>query len=198
MILTLALSMGATTAIVSILEGVLLRPLPFKDAGHIVRIFTSSPGWPKFPMNPYDFRDFRSRLHSFESMAAYTHQDLQLAGTGETTRLAGFSVTAGFFHVLGLRPALGREFGVSDELPAKGQVAILSDRLWRTRLGVARDVLDKKIQLNNKLYSVVGVMPAGVQHPGNMYHAVSYGDAVDVWIPFPSRVTKIVDHTSWM
>jgi predicted permease len=184
MVLTLALSIGATSAIVSVIEGVLLRPLPYRDPARLVRVFTSSTQFPKFPMNPNDFRDFRARLHSFESFAAYTRSDLQLSGTGEAIRLSGFSVTAGFFNVLGLNPAMGREFERNDELPGRGHVAIVSDKVWRTRMGARRDVLGQRILLNAEPYTVVGVMPPGVQHPGNMYHAVMYGDTVDIWTPF--------------
>lgn len=137
-------------------------------------------------MNPNDFRDFRARLHSFESFAAYTRNDLQLAGTGDATLLSGFSVTAGYFHVLGLKPARGREFDRSDELPGRGNIAIVSDKIWRTRLGARRDALGRKIVLDAVPYTVIGVMPPGVEHPGNMYHAVSYGETVDVWTPFTS------------
>lgn len=184
MVLTLALSIGATSAIVSVIEGVLLRSLPYRNPDQLVRIFTSNRNWPKFPINPNDFRDFRTRLHSFESMAAYTRNDVQLASGGEAVWLSGFSVTSGFFHVLGLRPAMGREFNKSDELQGKGMVAIVSDKIWRTQLGGRRDVLGKTIVLNAVPYVVVGVMPPGVQHPGNMYHAVAYGDTVDIWTPF--------------
>jgi len=186
MALTLALSIGATSAIVSVVEGVLLRSLPYRNPQALVRIFTNSHHWPKFPLNPNDFRDFRARLHSFESLAAYTRNDLQLAADGEATRFSGFSVTAGFFNVLGLKPAIGRDFNRNDEFPGKGHVVIVSDRIWRTRLGARRDVLGQKIILNAVPYTVVGVMPPGVQHPGNMYHAVAYGDTVDVWTPFTS------------
>ena len=183
-ILTLALSIGATSAIVSVIEGVLLRPLPFRDAGQLVRVFTTNDAFPKFPINPNDFRDFRARLQSFESFAAYTHRDLQLAGIGAAVRLSGFSVTAGYFHVLGFKPAMGRDFDRADELPGKGQIAIISDKIWRTRLGGRRDALGQKIVLNGIPYLIVGVMPPGVQHPGNTYHAVAYGNTVDVWTPF--------------
>lgn len=184
MVLTLALSIGATSAIVSIIEGVLLRPLPFHDAKRLVRVFTSSHAWPKFPINPNDFRDFRARVQAFESFAAYTRNDLQLAGSGEATRLSGFAVTADFFHVLGLKSAMGREFDRNDELPGKGSVAVVSDKIWRTRLGGRRDALGQKILLDGVPYAVVGVMSPGVQHPGNMYHSVAYGETVDVWTPF--------------
>jgi predicted permease len=184
MLLTLALSIGATSAIVSVVNGVMLRKLPYKAPEQLVRFFLSSSSWPKFAVNPYDFRDFRARLDCFESMAAYTRANRQLGGKGEAIRVSGFAVTSGFFHVLGVRPAMGREFDRSDELAGKGNSVIISDRIWRTRLGSRRDVVGQKLDLDAIPYTVVGVMPAGTQHPGNMYHAVAYGDTVDFWIPF--------------
>jgi predicted permease len=186
MVLTLGLSIGATSAIVSVIHGVLLRSLPYRNPDKLVRIFTSAQGFPKFPLNPNDFRDFRARLHSFESLAAYTRNDLQLAGTGDAIRLSGLSVTAGFFNVLGLKPAMGREFDRNDELPGKAPIVIISDKIWRNRLSGRRDVVGQKIVLDAVPYTVVGVMPPGIQHPGNMYHAIAYGDTVDIWTPFTS------------
>ena len=183
-ILTLALSIGATSAIVSVIEGVLVRPLPFQNPTRLVRLFTHCSAFAKFPINPNDFLDLRATLRSVESMAAYTHRDLQLSDKNDAVRLAGMSVTAGYFHVLGLEPAIGREFGRSDESRGKDRIAIVSDRVWRTRLGARRDVLGQKIILNATPFTVVGVMPPGVQHPGNTYHAVAYGDTIDVWVPF--------------
>ena len=184
LIVTLALSIGATTAIVSLVEGVLIRPLPFQDSGRIVRAYTRNQTHPKFPINPNDFRDARSRMRSFESFAAYVHSDLQLSGTGEPVRLSGFAVTAGYFHVLGLNPVMGREFNQGDELPGRGNVVVISDKIWRDTLHSAPDVLGRTIRLDEKPYTIVGVMPPGVQHPGNVYHAVSYGETVDAWVPF--------------
>ena len=183
-VLTLALSIGASSAIFSVLEGVLIKPLPFRDPARLVRAYTRTALHPKFPINPNDFRDARSRMRAFESSAAYTHRDLQLDGSGEPVRLAGFAVTAGYFHVLGLEPAMGREFNRDDELPGHGNVAIISDRVWRTRLHSAPDVLGKVIRLDRTPYIIAGVMPPHVQHPGNAYHAVLYGDTVDIWTPF--------------
>ncbi|HEY1217098.1 MAG TPA: ABC transporter permease [Bryobacteraceae bacterium] len=183
-VLTLALSIGATSAIVSVLEGVLIKPLPFRDPGRLVRAYTKTALHPKFPINPNDFRDARSRLRVFESFAAYTHRDLQLAGAGEPVRLSGFAVTAGYFHVLGFRPAIGREFNRDDELPGRGNVVILSDRVWRTKLRAAPGVLGKTIRLDQTPYTIIGVMPPGVQHPGNAYHSVLYGNTVEIWTPF--------------
>jgi predicted permease len=184
LILTLGLSIGATTAIVSVVEGVLIRPLPFQDPGRLVRAYTRNESHPRFPINPNDFRDARPRMKSFESIAAYTHRDLQLSGTGEPIRLSAFAVTAGYFHVLGVKPARGREFNQSDETTGRGNIVVISDRIWREALDAAPDVVGRSIRLDEKPYTIVGVMPPGVQHPGNTYHAVLYGDSVDAWVPF--------------
>lgn len=183
-ILTLALSLGATSAIVSVLEGVILRPLPFRNSASLVRAYTKTTTHPKFPVNPNDFHDLRSRARKFESMAAYTHRDMQLSGVGEPLRLSGFAVTGGYFHVLGFKPALGREFNFDDELPGRGHVVIISDKVWRTKLHAASGVLGSSIWLDQIPYTIVGVMPPGVQHPGNAYHSVLYGDTVEIWTPF--------------
>jgi predicted permease len=183
-IVTLALSIGATTAIVSVVEGVLLRPLAFRNPERLVRAYTRTETHPKFPINPNDFRDARSRMRPFESFAAYTHRDLQLSGTGEPVRLSGFAVTAGYFRVLGWKPAMGREFDQGDEWPGRGNLVVISDRIWRTVLHSDPNVLGRTIRLNQTPYTIIGVMPPGVQHPGNAYHAVLYGDTVDAWIPF--------------
>ena len=133
----------------------------------LVRIFLTSASIPKFPMNPFDFRDFRARNHSFESMAAFTRRDMQLSGVGETERLYGFGITAQYFHVLGLKPELGREFDQQAEIAGNGLQVIVSDRLWRTRFAAAADIVGRKITLDSQPFTVIGVMPAGVEHPGN-------------------------------
>src|SRR5262249_6688476 len=89
-----------------------------------------------------------------------------------------------FFHVLGIAPARGREFQPNDELPGNGRIAILSDRVWRNQFNASADIIGRKIQLEAQPFKVVGVMPPGVEHPGNTYNAVAQGDTVDVWIPF--------------
>lgn len=183
-VLTLGLSIGANSAIFSVIDGVLLKPLPYPQADRIVRLFFSSNTYPKFPLNPFDFRDFRSRSHSFDSLAAFTRSDAQLSGSGEPVRLAAFRVTAGYFRVLGLAPARGREFNREDELPGNGRVVILSDRIWRTEFGAAPDIIGRKITLDSQPFTVIGVMPPGTEHPGNDYHALPYGDTVDAWRPF--------------
>jgi predicted permease len=184
MILTLALSIGANSAIFSVINGVLLKRLPYAQPERLVRVFLSSSSYPKFPLNPWDFLDFRARNHSFESMAAFTRGDVQLSGDGEPVKLNGFGITSGYFRVLGLHPQLGREFDFQAEVPGNGLQIILSDRLWRTRFGADPNIIGRKITLNMQPFTVIGVMPPGTEHPGNVYHSVAYGESVDVWWPF--------------
>ena len=184
MLLTLALSIGANSAIFSVIDGVLLKSLPYPHSDRLVRIFLSNSIYPKFPLNPFDFRDFRARNKSFESMAAFTRGDVQLSGSGEPLRLNGFGVTSGYFRVLGIQPQIGREFDFNAEIPGNGLQALISDRLWRTRFDADPGIIGRKIMLNMQPFTIVGVMPAGTAHPGNEYHAIRYGDSVDVWWPF--------------
>ncbi|HEX6772645.1 MAG TPA: ABC transporter permease [Acidobacteriaceae bacterium] len=183
-VLTLALSIGANSAIFSVIHGVLIQPLPYRQPDKLVRAFFTIPAFPKFPFNPFDFRDFRARNRSFVGMAAFTRSDLQLSGSGEPTRLHGMQITSGYFNVLGLSPQLGREFDAQGEVPGNGRQVILSDRLWRSRFGAARDIIGRKITLNEQPFTVVGVMPARTAHPGNEYQPLAYGQDVDVWSPF--------------
>lgn len=187
MIFTLALSIGANSAIFSVIDGVLLKRLPYTQPERIVRLFLSSGEFPKFPLNPWDFLDFRARNRSFESMAAFTRGDVQLSGEGEPIHLNGFGVTSGYFRVLGIHPQIGREFDFQAEIPGNGLQVVISNRLWHTSFGAAPNIVGRKITLNMQPFTVIGVMPAGTEHPGNVYHALAYGDSVDVWWPFSFR-----------
>ena len=183
-VLTLALAIGANSAIFSVIDGVLLRPLPYPEPNRIVRVFLTNHTYPKFPLNPFDFRDFRTRNHTFDSLAGFSRGDLQLSGSGQPVKLNGFRVTAQYFRVLGLRPQQGREFDENDERPGNGRRVILSDRVWRTQFAADPNILGRKVTLDSQPFTVVGVMPPGAEHPGNEYHALAYGDTVDVWWPF--------------
>lgn len=183
-VLTMGLSIGANSAIFSVVNGVLLKRLPYPRQDRIMRFFMSSATYPKFPINPFDFLDFRARNRVFGCMAIMTRSDVQLSGAGEPERLSGFQVSAGYFRVLGIHPARGREFTTRDELKGSPHVAIISDRLWRTRFGAEPGIIGRKIRLEGLAYQVVGLMPPEMQHPGNVYRPTPYGDTVDVWSPF--------------
>jgi len=182
-VLTLALAIGANSAIFSVIEGVLLKPLPYAAPDRLVRIFYHNQQYAKFPVNHFDLRDFRATMRSLSGVAGYTHWDMQLSGSGDPIKLAAFRVTGGYFSVLGIRPELGRDLDFSDE-NGDGRVAILSDRVWRRQFGGAPDILGRKVTLDARPFTIVGVMPPGTDHPGNSYNPVPYGDTVDVWIPF--------------
>lgn len=183
-VMTLALAIGANSAIFSVIEGVLLRPLPYAQPDRIVRIFLNNDTYPKFPLNPFDLRDMRARNRSFDGIAGIYRSDLQLSGSGEPVMLRAFQVTSGYFRVLGFTPARGREFTPADE-HSDIRLAVLSDRLWRTRFESDPNILGRNVTLDEQPYQIVGVMPPGVQHPGNDYHAIADGDTVDLWVPFP-------------
>lgn len=185
MILTLGLAIGANSAIFSVVECVLLRPLPYPQSSRLAYLYLSSREYPKFPLNPWDFHDYRERSRSFASMAAMTRGDLQLSGGSERpVMLHGMRITAGYFAVLGLEPQLGHEFDRKAEVPGNQYQVILSHRLWESRFGGSPSIVGQSITLNSHPYTVVGVMPAGTEHPGNSYHALAYGADVDVWWPF--------------
>ncbi len=183
-VLTLALSIGATSAVFSVINGVLLRPLPYPEGDRIVRIFFTSATFPKFPLNPLDLRDIRARNRAFGCIAAMTRQDRQLSGTGQPERLSGFRVTAGYFRVLGMPVALGHDFTTDDELPGRGNLAILSNRVWLGHFAGDPHIVGRKIMLDDEPFTVAGVAAAGLQHPGNEYHGLRDGETVDVWTPF--------------
>lgn len=183
-LLTLALAIGVNTAIFSVINGVLLKRLPYERPDRLMRIFLSNADYPKFELNPFDFLDFRARNRSFESMAAFTRGDVQLSGDGDPVRLYGLGITSGYFRLLGIHPQIGREFDFGAEIPGNGLQAIISDRLWRTRFGADPAIIGRKITLNTQPFTVVGVMPAGTVHPGNVYHSLPYGEDIDIWWPF--------------
>lgn len=183
MVLTLALAIGANSAIFSVIDFVLLRPLPYLHADRIVRIFFSSQTYPKFPVNPFDLRDLRARNRCFGAIAGMTRFDRQLSAGGRPERLAGFLITAGYFRVLDVHPNLGREFTTQDEMPGRDLQVILSDRIWRSRFAADPGIVGRTIRLDEQSFTVVAVMPP-VAHPGNEYHSIPDGETVDVWTPF--------------
>jgi predicted permease len=187
-VLTLALGVGANTAVFSLIEGVLLRPLPYPQPERLVRIFVSGPTQPKFPVSPLDLVDYRLENRVFTGIAGYTREDLQMS----EERLGAMRVTHDFFQVLGFRPAFGRTFTRDEELN-EARVVILSDTLWRRRFGGDRGVLGRTVRINGQPFEVVGVMPQGFQHVGGDYRSLPHGETVDAWWPVdlnPKRVRR--------
>lgn len=182
-VLTLALGIGANTAIFSVVNSVLLRPLPYRHPEQLVRVFESSPGSPKFPMSLGDFQDYRELNTTLANLAVYTRADLPLSKDDNPELLAGLRITSDYFKVLGVQPLLGREFRREDEAPPNRRSVVLSNGLWHRRFNSDADIVGKKIILAGEAFTVVGVMPPGLLHVGGDYRSMPLGDTVDIWWP---------------
>jgi predicted permease len=182
-VLTLALGIGANAAIFSVVNGVLFKPLPYREPDRLVRAFESTRGQPKFPMAPRNFMDYRERNTVLESFAIYTRNDLELSLDNRPERLSALRISSGFFQTLGFQPLLGREFTRDEELPDNNRVVILGHGLWQRRFASDPEIIGRKITLSGNPYTVVGVMPAGLQHVGGDYRSMPHGENVDVWWP---------------
>ena len=195
-VLTLALGIGANTAIFSVTSSVLLRPLPYHDPSRIVFVWSTSPStrsndrslragqsFPKEPMTPGRLVDFREQLTSVSSFAGISHVPLNLTGSGDPERLSGSSVSSSFFDVLGVSPMLGDTFhtGTADE-----RAVVLSHKLWATRFGSDRSIVGRQISLNGTSRTIVAVMPPGFDWPAITGTPGSFpGPAL--WIPGTSK-----------
>jgi predicted permease len=175
-ILTLALGIGANTAIFSVVENVLLRSLPYHDPGRLVEIWNNYfPQWPQLGLSCVDFQEWRERTKSIAEMAAYRFVpvDLNLTGKDETARVKATYATANLFSTLGVTPTTGRTFLPEEDRPGTAPVAVISHELWQSRFGGNDSVVGKTIELDGKNYSVVGVLPADFR----------LAPWADVWLP---------------
>jgi predicted permease len=182
-VFTLAFSIGSNTAVFSVVNGVLLKPLPYPKPERLARVFTSTRDFPKFPMSPFNFMDYREHNTVFESFACYVRHDLQLPQEEGAERLFGMRISSGFFRTLGIPPMLGREFTLDEELPYEKTVVVLSYGLWQRRFGGDPNIIGKTIRLSGRTFTVVGVAPAGLQHVGGGYRPLPHGESVDIWWP---------------
>ncbi|MGH9410308.1 MAG: ABC transporter permease [Vicinamibacterales bacterium] len=164
-VVVLALGIGANTAVFSIVDAVLLRPLPYRDAGRLVRLFhvppqSTFPGIKRFSVSPANFYDWQAAAHSFERMAIYHGRRFTLTGTSAAESVDATSVGAGFFEIVGMPPLVGRVFRPDEDAPAHGHVVMLSERFWKTHFGGAADAVGRTLRLAGESYRIVGVMPA--------------------------------------
>jgi len=178
----LALGIGANTAIFSIVNAVLLRPLPFEEPERLVRIYTRTPGpdGRQFELSAGKFYSWQREARSFEGMALYPccgFREFALSGAGLARRVTVTPVSAGFFEIVRARPALGRVFRQEEDTPGGKYVVVLSDRFWRTEFSGNPDVIDRTVKLNDDAYTIVGVMPASASV------ASWTAMASDVWVP---------------
>lgn len=164
-VLTLALAIGATTAIFSVVYGVLLRPLPYTEPDRIMAIFEVNTKGTWSRLADPNFDDFRDQSHSFEAIAKYSDSVSSVSGGSEPTRSAVAFVSQGFLNVFRVQPILGRNFTDADVKKGAGPVALVSYGYWKQYLGAARDLSQLHLKIDDLIFSVVGVLPAGFQFP---------------------------------
>ena len=162
-LITLALGIGANTAIFSVVNGVLIQPLPFKEADRLVAVLEANPKFATEPIGASfpNFTDWKEQNQVFEHLAAFGVQYFTLIGADEPLRLSGQSVSSAFFPMLGAEPVLGRTFLPEDEKPGQRKVVVLSHGFWQRRFGGDPAVLDRTLTLDGSQFTIVGVMPAG-------------------------------------
>jgi putative ABC transport system permease protein len=164
-VLSLALGIGANAAIFSLVNAVLLRPLPFPEPDRLVMVWEdqASIGFPRDTPAPANYVDWKTQNRVFQDMAAMSWRSGNLTGDGEPERISAYGVTANFFPLLGVQPALGRNFLPEEDRPGVGKTAILSFNLWQKRYGGDRNIIGKDILLDGEKHRVIGVAPAGFQ-----------------------------------
>ena len=173
-VLTLALGIGANTALFSVVNGVLLNPLAYPHPGRLVALYGKTPGFDHAPIAYLNFLDFQRDTRTFSSVAMYRYQDYNFIGTGPAERLSGFMISADFFQTLGVAPVLGRDFGPADDHVGAAPVVILGGGFWKRRFGSSPAILGKAITLNGTSYTIIGVIPPSFTF---------YGPQRDVYTP---------------
>ena len=174
-VLTLAVGIGANTAVFSIVHGFLIRPLPFPDADQLVEIYESIPLFARASVSPANWLDWQRESRTFESFAAWNLAQATLTGGGEPERIRGQKASAELFRVMRVEPLVGRPFTHEDDQPGASPVAIVSRRLWRQRFGEDPAIVGKTLELDGVSHRIVGVMPAEFR--------LVLRD-IDYWIPF--------------
>jgi putative ABC transport system permease protein len=174
-VLTLALGIGASATIFSVVNGVLLRPLPYPEPARLVHVasWTAARGAQDMDFTDHLFAYYRDRNHSFESLAVYDRTGFNFTDKGEPERLTGATVTYDFFRVLGRQPIYGRSFLPQEDTPGNNNVTVLSHELWQRRFGGDPLVVGRSINLNNVATTIVGIMPPGFDFPKN----------TNLWVP---------------
>ena len=176
-LLTLALGIGANTAIFSVVNGLLLKPLPYPDPDRLVLIMESNPaqGFPRQSAAPPNFADWRRQSRLFAGMTAISERRFNLTGEANPETVQGTRVTPEFFRVLGVRPVLGRDFLAEEGGPDGARVAVLSHELWRRRFGADPGILGRQMLIDGESAAVIGVLPPGFDLPSRS----------EVWMPLP-------------
>jgi predicted permease len=161
-VLTLALGIGANTALFSVVNGVLLNPLPYPEPDRLVAVYEKTADFEQSSITYPNFLDWQKETHSFSALGAVRSEEYNMTGVGEPERLHGHMISADFFTALGVQLPLGRNFRTEEDQSGGTPVAIISDGLWKRKFGLSADVVGKSITLNGETYTVIGVGPARI------------------------------------
>lgn len=187
-VLTLALGIGANTAMFSIVNAVLLRPLPYRDPQRLMLLAEHWPQFPRLSLSYLNYKDWRDQSHSFEAVGAVRNNQMTMTGDAEAERLPSQNVTANLFDLLGVKPELGRRFSDAEDKPGAPPVALISHSLWERRFSSSPGVLGQTITLDNQSYSIIGVMPPQFE---------ILQQSADVFLPFEPWARTLPDDRSW-
>ncbi len=205
-ILTLAMGIGACTAAFSVVDAILLRPLPYSKPAEIVipwRLAKQGSGaelgYDKMPWGPNAFRFFRQELKSFQSLGAFQSQQFTLTGLDEPKLLEGLQVSAGFFSVLGVNAMLGRTFTAEEDQPGHKHEVVLSYELWQEQFGASQHLLGLSLDLNDEPYTIIGVMPPGFSfpHANEMPESIECPREAQLWVPLALSPANVPDDNPW-
>ncbi len=164
-VLTLALGIGANTAIFSVVEGVLLRPLPYRESDQLARVWSTSNRSSRDVSSYPDFKDWAEQNHSFQQMAAYRGQSFNLSGGDHPERIRGLMITSRFFELLDVQPILGRAFTSDEHELGRNHVVLLSSDIWQSHFAGDPNVLGRSLKLDDESYTVIGVLPSSFDFP---------------------------------
>lgn len=187
-VVTVALAIGATTAVLSLVNGLLIRPLPYREPQQLVLLLQhfKSQNLDRIPVSPPEFKDYETRAHSFEKLGAFGYTNFNLAGEDKPERIPGATVTSGVLPLLGVSPLQGRFFDAQECALGRDNVVIISARLWQRRFNSDPQIIGTKLLLDGKSYTVVGVMPATFDFPlqlFNLGNGGQFGGRAEIWKP---------------
>src|SRR5580765_2168061 len=187
-VLILTIGIGANTAIFSVINAALLRPLPYHEPDRLVMVWSTflKQGLAQIPMSAADFADIQDQNHVFEQMAALylDRSDFNFTGHGEPERIHAIAISAELLSMLGVRPAIGRNFLTEEGRAGRERAAIVSDGFWRRRFGADPGLLGKSVTLDGQPYTVVGIMPQGFSFPPPMtFMSNELPKDCEVWLP---------------
>jgi len=186
-ILTLALGIGANTAVFSLINALLVRPLPYQQPSRLVLIWErfATLGLDRIPVSPAEYLDLEKQFQSSTGLAAFTFQRFNLGGGDVPERISGAAVSPSLFSLLGVEPIKGRTFAREEQGQGHDDIIVISDRLWKRRFNSNPALVGKSLLLNGRNYTVIGVMPAKFEFPIPLFgvQGSQFAERVDIWKP---------------